>query len=209
MNMPLCCSSTRYWHGFKRRHYGLVRHFKTDPTETVALCFEYPKTPCLRADGSCLPEQTNRPHMIFRIKKVSQLENLPESVEATSSSLQTLRCKTHEQNWNNKPLWGSGGEIALTTYNWPAMKSKKQTVNETPIKYSTPTFKWARLRWCSHALTTQSFLTQDPIKIASNFGTIEWCNFSLFFRSRHDTIIIGAFLSSLPGSNSSSTRLDP
>jgi hypothetical protein len=38
-----------------------TRHFKTDSTETVALCFGYPKTPCLRADGSCLPEQMNRP----------------------------------------------------------------------------------------------------------------------------------------------------
>jgi hypothetical protein len=27
---------------------GLARHFKTDPTETVALCSGYPKTPCLR-----------------------------------------------------------------------------------------------------------------------------------------------------------------
>jgi hypothetical protein len=24
----------------------LARHFKTDPTETVALCFGYAKTPC-------------------------------------------------------------------------------------------------------------------------------------------------------------------
>jgi hypothetical protein len=40
----------------------MVCHFKTDPTETVAICFGYPKTPCLRADGSCLPEQMNRPY---------------------------------------------------------------------------------------------------------------------------------------------------
>jgi hypothetical protein len=31
---------------------GLARHFKTEPTETVALCFGYPKTPCLRAKGN-------------------------------------------------------------------------------------------------------------------------------------------------------------
>jgi hypothetical protein len=34
----LCCSSAR------QRHCGLARHFKTDPTETVALCFGYAKT---------------------------------------------------------------------------------------------------------------------------------------------------------------------
>jgi hypothetical protein len=28
----------------RRRHCGLERHFKTDPTETVALCFGYAKT---------------------------------------------------------------------------------------------------------------------------------------------------------------------
>jgi hypothetical protein len=28
----------------RRKHCGLVRHFKTDPTETVALCFGYAKT---------------------------------------------------------------------------------------------------------------------------------------------------------------------
>jgi hypothetical protein len=28
----------------RRRHCGLARHFKTDPTESVALCFEYAKT---------------------------------------------------------------------------------------------------------------------------------------------------------------------
>jgi hypothetical protein len=28
----------------RQRHCGLARHFKTDPTETVALCFGYAKT---------------------------------------------------------------------------------------------------------------------------------------------------------------------
>jgi hypothetical protein len=35
----------------RRRHCGLARHFKTDPTKTVALCFEYGKTLFWRADG--------------------------------------------------------------------------------------------------------------------------------------------------------------
>jgi hypothetical protein len=34
------------YHAFDRRHCGLARHFKTDPTETVALFFGYAKTPC-------------------------------------------------------------------------------------------------------------------------------------------------------------------
>jgi hypothetical protein len=42
---------------FERRHCGLARQFKTDSTETIALCFGYPK----RAEGSCLLEQMNRP----------------------------------------------------------------------------------------------------------------------------------------------------
>jgi hypothetical protein len=47
----LCCSSARCWHAsFDRRHCGLARHFKTDPIETVALCFGYAKTPLWRAD---------------------------------------------------------------------------------------------------------------------------------------------------------------
>jgi hypothetical protein len=29
----------------------LARHFKTEPSETVALCFGCPKTPCLRTKG--------------------------------------------------------------------------------------------------------------------------------------------------------------
>jgi hypothetical protein len=33
------------------REKGLARRFKTEPTETVALCFGYPKKPCLRAEG--------------------------------------------------------------------------------------------------------------------------------------------------------------
>jgi hypothetical protein len=46
MKRVLCCSSARQNHAFDRRHCGLARHFKTDPTETVALCFGYAKTPC-------------------------------------------------------------------------------------------------------------------------------------------------------------------
>jgi hypothetical protein len=42
------------------RHCSLARHFKTDPTETVALCFGYSKTPCLRAEGKLSSKQMNR-----------------------------------------------------------------------------------------------------------------------------------------------------
>jgi hypothetical protein len=35
--------------------FGLVRHFKTDPTETVALCFVYPKPEAFELMASCLP----------------------------------------------------------------------------------------------------------------------------------------------------------
>jgi hypothetical protein len=36
----MCCSSA----SLRRRLCGMARHFKTDPTETVALCFGYAKT---------------------------------------------------------------------------------------------------------------------------------------------------------------------
>jgi hypothetical protein len=36
----ICKTKTR----LRQRHCGLARHFKTDPTETVALCFGYAKT---------------------------------------------------------------------------------------------------------------------------------------------------------------------
>jgi hypothetical protein len=39
----MCCSSARQSHAFDRRHCGLAHHFKTDPTETVALF-------CIRKD---------------------------------------------------------------------------------------------------------------------------------------------------------------
>jgi hypothetical protein len=38
----------------------LARHFKTDPTETVALCFGYPKTPCLQAAIDTVSRQLAR-----------------------------------------------------------------------------------------------------------------------------------------------------
>jgi hypothetical protein len=44
IKVDLCVAIQR--HAFDRRHCGLARHFKTDPTETVALCFGYAKTPC-------------------------------------------------------------------------------------------------------------------------------------------------------------------
>jgi hypothetical protein len=46
-----CCSSTQEDSLPSACLRGLVRHLKKEPTETVALCFGYPKTPCLRADG--------------------------------------------------------------------------------------------------------------------------------------------------------------
>jgi hypothetical protein len=61
----LCCSSARCRHTFDRRHCGLVCHFKTDPTETVGLCFGYPKTPCLRAEGKLSSKQMNRPFVCW------------------------------------------------------------------------------------------------------------------------------------------------
>jgi hypothetical protein len=38
-------------------------HFKTETTETVALCFGYPKTPCLRAEGK-LSSSVDEQHII-------------------------------------------------------------------------------------------------------------------------------------------------
>jgi hypothetical protein len=32
-------------------------------TETVALCFGYPKTPCLQAEGKLSSKQMNRPYV--------------------------------------------------------------------------------------------------------------------------------------------------
>jgi hypothetical protein len=69
--LSMCCSSARQSHAFdedtvkdhyirtlpslvlvkKKRHCGLARHFKTDPTKTVAFYFGYTKTPFWRADG--------------------------------------------------------------------------------------------------------------------------------------------------------------
>jgi hypothetical protein len=47
----VCCSSAREDSLPRVCLRGLARHFKTDHTETVALCFGYPKTPCLRVEG--------------------------------------------------------------------------------------------------------------------------------------------------------------
>jgi hypothetical protein len=59
----MCCSSTQDDSLPSACLRGLARHFKTEPTETVALCFGYPKTPCLRAEGklsSSIDEQHKR-----------------------------------------------------------------------------------------------------------------------------------------------------
>jgi hypothetical protein len=47
----LCCSSTEVDSLPSACLRRLARHFKTEPTETVSLCFGYPKTPCRRAEG--------------------------------------------------------------------------------------------------------------------------------------------------------------
>jgi hypothetical protein len=47
----MCCSSTQEDGSPSACLRGLARHFKTEPTETVALCFGYPKTPCRPAEG--------------------------------------------------------------------------------------------------------------------------------------------------------------
>jgi hypothetical protein len=47
----MCCSSTKEDSSPSGCLCALARHFKTEPTETVALCFGFPKTPCRRAEG--------------------------------------------------------------------------------------------------------------------------------------------------------------
>jgi hypothetical protein len=68
---------------------GLARHFKTEPTETVALCFVYPKTLCLPAEGKLcssvdeFPEKMNRPRVLsimraardYGLKRIAPLEH--------------------------------------------------------------------------------------------------------------------------------------
>jgi hypothetical protein len=46
----LGCSSTTSSAKLTALLRDMARHFKTEPSETVALCFGYPKTPCLRAN---------------------------------------------------------------------------------------------------------------------------------------------------------------
>jgi hypothetical protein len=46
-----CCSSTQEDSSPSACLRGLARHFKTEPTETVALCFGNPKTTCRRSEG--------------------------------------------------------------------------------------------------------------------------------------------------------------
>jgi hypothetical protein len=47
----MCCLSTQEDSLPLACLRGLARHFKTESTETVALCFGYPKTRCRRAEG--------------------------------------------------------------------------------------------------------------------------------------------------------------
>jgi hypothetical protein len=48
----MCCSSSQVDSSPSACLRGLARHFKTEPTETVALCFGYPKTLSRRAEGN-------------------------------------------------------------------------------------------------------------------------------------------------------------
>jgi hypothetical protein len=47
-------AKTRFCHLDEQAIGGLARHFKTEPTETVALCFGCPKTPCRRTECKLL-----------------------------------------------------------------------------------------------------------------------------------------------------------
>jgi hypothetical protein len=51
VDKQMCCSSTQKDSLSLACLHGLARHFITEPTEIVALCFGYPKTPCLWAEG--------------------------------------------------------------------------------------------------------------------------------------------------------------
>jgi hypothetical protein len=64
--LKMCCSSTQEDSLPSACLRGLARHFKTEPTETVALCFGYPKTPCLRAEGK-LSSSVDEQHIFVYI----------------------------------------------------------------------------------------------------------------------------------------------
>jgi hypothetical protein len=64
MTNAMSCSSATQEHALD-----LARHFKTDPTETVALCFGYAKTPCLRAEDKLSSEQMNRPIVYYSFQQ--------------------------------------------------------------------------------------------------------------------------------------------
>jgi hypothetical protein len=62
----------------RQRHCGLARHFKTDPTETVALCFGYAKTLQLTMKALGLAhhfktDPTNTVALCFGYEKTLQL----------------------------------------------------------------------------------------------------------------------------------------
>jgi hypothetical protein len=62
----LCCSSTQEDSLPSACLRGMARHLKTEPTETVALCFGYPKTPCLRAEGK-LSSSVDEQHICSKL----------------------------------------------------------------------------------------------------------------------------------------------
>jgi hypothetical protein len=99
----MCCSSTQEDSLPSACLRGLARHFKTDPTETVALCFGYPKTRCLRAEGklsSSVDEQHirkvcfNETHYCFKMCAVTG-----ESKKIVFTSGATSGVPTSENNF--------------------------------------------------------------------------------------------------------------
>jgi hypothetical protein len=64
----MCCSSTQEDSSPSACLRGLARHFKTEPTETVELCFGYPKTPCRRAEGK-LSTSVDEHHIRTLVKR--------------------------------------------------------------------------------------------------------------------------------------------
>jgi hypothetical protein len=61
----MCCSSNQEDSLLSACLCGLAGHLKKEPTETIALCFGYPKTPCLRAEGK-LSSSVDEQHIYIK-----------------------------------------------------------------------------------------------------------------------------------------------
>jgi hypothetical protein len=57
-----CCSSTQEDSSPSACLRGLARHFKTEPTETLALCFGYPKHRAVELKASCQQASVDEQH---------------------------------------------------------------------------------------------------------------------------------------------------